>query len=120
MLLLIIMVIITNALMIPLWGMTGAAIASLISMAVFTILTVVILWKNYRLWPFSLIHIKALMVAIAIFIVSTLIPQMPLYIDVVVRSVIITVLFLSAVLFLDLSDEGSEIFRKITGNVRRS
>ena len=120
MLLLIIMVIITNALMIPLWGMTGAAIASLISMAVFTILTVVILWKNYRLWPFSLIHMKALMVAIAIFIVSSLIPQMPLYIDVVVRSVIITVLFLSAVLFLDLSDEGSEIFRKITGNVRRS
>jgi O-antigen/teichoic acid export membrane protein len=119
MLLLIIMVIITNAVMIPVWGMTGAAIASLISMSVFTFLTVFILWKNFRLWPFSIIHFKATIVAIIIFIISAFIPGMSLYIDVVVRSMIITILFTAAILFLNLSDEGSDMFRKIIGPFRR-
>jgi len=113
MLLLIIMVIITNAIMIPLWGMNGAAIASLISMAVFTFITVAILWKHYRLWPFSLLHLKATLVAVIIFALSKLIPPMSLYIDVIVRSSLISLLFLIAVLNLNLSDEGTQMYRKI-------
>lgn len=120
MLLLIIMVIITNAVMIPLWGMAGAAVASLLSMSVFTFLTVAILWRRYRLWPFSSLHLKATLVATAVFIISTLIPPMPLYTDIVLRSAIITILFLSAVLYLNLSEEGSEIIRKLARNIRRS
>ena len=118
MLLLIIMVIITNSIMIPLWGMTGAAIASLISMSVFTIFTVVILWRNFRLWPFRLLHLKATIVAVVIFIISTMIPQMSLYVDVVIRSIIITMLFFLAVLSLNLSDEGAEILKKIRRTIR--
>jgi O-antigen/teichoic acid export membrane protein len=119
MLLLIILVIITNTIMIPIWGMTGAALASLLSMSVYTFLTVLMLWKKYKLWPFSLLHLKATVVAVAIFFISSLIPPMSLYIDVVVRSLVITILFLTAVLVLKLSDEGSEILRKILRVIRR-
>jgi O-antigen/teichoic acid export membrane protein len=120
MLLLIILVIITNTIMIPIWGMTGAALASLLSMSVYTFLTVFMLWKKYRLWPFSLLHLKATLVAVAIFFISSLIPPMSLYIDVIVRSLVITILFMTAVLLLGLSDEGSDILRKILRVIRRN
>ncbi|MEZ5000768.1 MAG: polysaccharide biosynthesis C-terminal domain-containing protein, partial [Bacteroidales bacterium] len=118
MVLLILMVLVTNSILIPLWGMAGAATASFISMLVFTVLTVWLLWKKYRLWPYSLLHIKATIIAGSVLGVSLLIPQMSLYTDVIVRSIVITILFTVLTLWLKLSDEGNEILTKVIERIK--
>ena len=118
MVLLILMVLVTNSILIPVMGMAGAATASFISMLVFTVLTVWLLWKNYKLWPYSLHHIKATIVAGAVLGISFLIPQMSLYLDVLVRSTVIFIIFAGLTLSMHLSDEGNYIFRKVIGRLK--
>jgi len=113
MLLLIVMVLISNALLIPVMGMTGAALASLISIFIFTLLTVIILWTRYQLWPYSFDHLKATLIAVIVFGISQLIPDMNLYIDVIVRSLTITILFVAASIAMKLSAEGDTIYRAV-------
>jgi O-antigen/teichoic acid export membrane protein len=115
MLLLIILVLITNYLLIPVMGITGAALASLISMTIFTSLTVFILWKRYKLWPYSFMHLKATVCAVLILIVSNLIPEMNLYVDVVVRSSVIIFLFGVMTLVCNLSADAENLFARIVG-----
>jgi O-antigen/teichoic acid export membrane protein len=115
MLLLIILVLITNYLLIPVLGITGAALASLISMTIFTLLTVFILWKKYRLWPYSFTHLRATVCAVLILLVSNLIPEMNLYIDVVVRSSVIIFLFGIMTLVCKLSADAENLFARLVG-----
>lgn len=117
---LIVLVIVSNALLIPRMGISGAALASLISMFIFTTLTVTILWKQFRLWPYNIIHLKVTFVAFVVFLISMAIPQMPLYIDVITRSTIIIILFIAGSLALNLSAEGKEIFKKLLGLLRKN
>jgi O-antigen/teichoic acid export membrane protein len=113
MLLLIVIVVVSNAIFIPLMGMTGAAFASLVSMLVFTVLTVAILWIRFRLWPYSRVHIIASLIAAGVYLISLAIPQMSLYVDVVVRSGAIAILFISASIIFNLSEEGDVIFKNL-------
>jgi O-antigen/teichoic acid export membrane protein len=115
MLLLIILVLITNYLLIPVLGITGAALASLISMTIFTLLTVFILWKKYRLWPYSFVHLRATVCAILILLFSNLIPEMNLYVDVVVRSSVIILLFGVMTLVCNLSADAKNLFARLVG-----
>ena len=115
MLLLIILVLVTNYLLIPVMGITGAALASFISMTLFTLLTVFILWKKYRLWPYSFVHLRATVCAVIVLLVSNLIPEMNLYIDVVVRSSVIILLFGVMTLVCKLSVDAENLFARIVG-----
>lgn len=115
MLLLIILVLITNYLLIPVMGITGAALASFISMTLFTLITVFILWKKYKLWPYSFKHFRATICAALVLLCSMLIPEMNLYIDVVVRSGVIVLLFGVLTLVCNLSDDVENLFARITG-----
>lgn len=115
MLLLIILVLITNYLLIPAMGITGAALASLISMTIFTSLTVFILWKRYKLWPYSFLHLKATVCAVLILLMSNLIPEMNLYVDVVVRSSVIVFLFGVVTLVCNLSADAENLFARMVG-----
>jgi O-antigen/teichoic acid export membrane protein len=119
MILLIGLVVLTNAIFIPILGISGAALAALISMVVFTALTVLILWWKFKLWPYSFTHLKITLVATVIYIISLLIPQMNLYVDVIVRSTVITLIFVAISLIMNLSSEGRDIFDKIVHRKRR-
>ncbi|HUS86919.1 MAG TPA: oligosaccharide flippase family protein [Bacteroidales bacterium] len=118
MLVLIILVISTNILLIPPLGMTGAAIASLISMFVFTSLTLIILKFRFGLWPFSLQHLLAIVVSIAVWAISLLIPEMKLIPDIMVRSGFIAILFLIATVGFRLSDEAVNIWNQFLRKIR--
>lgn len=119
MIILIFVLIVSNIILIPLMGMTGAAIASLISMTVFTLLTLILLKMKFRLWPFCRNHIIMLVVSAIIWAVSFIIPEMDLIVDILVRSAVITIMFIAATVVFRLSDDATKIWNQLVQTIKR-
>jgi len=101
----IIVVIASNMVLIPAMGITGAAIAALISMVIYTGLTVIALWQFFGLWPFLFKHLIAIISTIIIYLLASLIPEMSLIIDILIRSMVIVLAFGAVVMLFDMSED---------------
>jgi len=100
------LVVITNILLIPVFGIIGAALASFISKFIFSALKYVFIYKRFGFQPFIYKHLVLLVVAAFAWYISTLLPALPHYIlDIIVRSVIITILFAVPVYYLNISED---------------
>ena len=115
MIIFIAVVIVSNLILIPAMGITGAAVASLISMFIYTGLTVIALRKFFGLWPFVFKHVAAIALAAIIYFLAGLIPQLGLIADIAVRSTAIVILFGAGVLFFDMSED----LKTILNNLRK-
>jgi O-antigen/teichoic acid export membrane protein len=109
MLFLIVLIVLANMILIPLLGIEGAALASLIAMVFSSAVKVYIIYVKTRLWPYRKKDIVTIAVGVAVTVVAMQLPQMPLIPDIILRSAIITMPFLLAVYFLNLSDEIKKI-----------
>jgi O-antigen/teichoic acid export membrane protein len=92
-LLLIILVLVSNYLLIPVYGINGAAIATLLSFMVRNLFVFIIVWLKLNLQPFTLKTLKALLVACLAYLGGLIIPSMPVFFDIFVRSVFIATIF---------------------------
>lgn len=87
MIVLLVLIVISNMIFIPLLGLIGAALASLISYFVFVLLRFLFLLKKYNMQPFSLNHLKVLGIALLTYFLQRLIPELdPFLLDIAVRS----------------------------------
>ncbi|MCA1756221.1 MAG: oligosaccharide flippase family protein [Bacteroidales bacterium] len=119
MLLLIVLVLATNILLIPVYGITGAAIASLLSMFVFNGVMVGILYAKFRLWPYTSGHVVLTFGGGVIYLVTSVIPVMGLISDLVIRSLSITVLFGLLVLLSGVSTEVTSFAGYLKGLLKK-
>ena len=119
MILLIFLLVISNLILIPRIGMTGAAIASLISMFVYTLLTIILLKLKFNLWPFCKKHLAVIFLSVGIWAVTLIIPEMNLVVDILIRSMVITILFIVATLILGLSDDAQNIWKQVILRIKR-
>lgn len=100
----------TNAVFIPWMGISGAAFATLISLTTFTLLRFLLIWSKYRIQPFSLSTIKVLLAGLLLIGINYLIPTLDFWVaDLVLRSVVVTVVYLAVVLGLRLSPDISDL-----------
>ncbi len=112
------LLIVTNLLLIPRFGITGAAIASLISKYIYNGLKFGFLYKKYKFQPFSFKHVEIVVLAFLAWYLSTFIPAFNSFIvDLTVRSTVIGLLFLVPVYFLNISDDINRKVRHIVGLV---
>jgi O-antigen/teichoic acid export membrane protein len=110
-----ILLIATNLLLIPILGIVGAALASLISKFIFNFIKFLFLYKKFHFQPFNYKFILLIIISLSAYAVSLLIPQLPNYIiDIIVRSAVISIVFLIPVYFLKISDD---INRKINETI---
>lgn len=101
-----VMLVVTNILMIPVYGIVGAAVASLISKIFLNLLKYIFIWWKFRMQPFNYKHILVTLVGAAAWFLSTLLPAFPNYIvDIIVRSALISVLYLVPVYYLNISED---------------
>lgn len=119
MIILIIIVIISNLILIPAMGITGAAVASLISMFVYTGLTVLVLRKFFGLWPFRRAHILMVIFAFIIYILVGLLPLMPLIPDIIIRSFLIIAAFIFIMKIFRISDDATNLFSIYLGYFKK-
>ncbi len=105
MFILIALFVVTSVIFIPLWGITGAALASMTSNIIYSMLGVVLAGRRFGIWPYSTQHLKITLLGIVAMTAGYLIPQISLVPDILLRSLLVTVIFVAGVWYWRLSDD---------------
>ncbi len=119
MLIFIAIFVITSIILIPAMGITGAALASMISNIIYNMLGLLLAGRRFGLWPWSGVHLRMTLAALAALAAGYLMPQIALLPDIIVRSLLVTALF-SVIIWRrgrsdDLDDLISTFLRRFTG-----
>jgi len=109
----------TSVIFIPMFGITGAALAAMISNIIYSMLGVVLTGKRFGLWPYSMIHLKLTLVGAAALAAGYLVPQISLIPDIIVRSLLVTAIFTAGVWFWKLSDDLNGVAESLLERFRR-
>ncbi len=99
-----------NLWLIPEYGIIGAAMATLLSLSIYNLLKLLFIYYQYRLQPFSRKTLYLFAWAAIVYALSLLYPSQgkPL-LDLILRSSIVTVLYLPVVLYFRISEDISEL-----------
>ncbi len=109
--------ILSNYLLIPIYGISGSAIATAITIAAYNILRWLFLYYKYQLQPYDSNTIKIILIAIIAFLPGYFIPKIDtLILDIAVRSTLVAGIFILLLLKLQAAPELNEKIRK---NLRR-
>jgi len=107
MIILVFLLIISNYILIPLYGITGAALASFLSYCVFVALRYFFLLNKYKFQPIKIGHLYVLLLGVFVMIVlEYTIPKANYFIlDIAIRGAVITIIFGVGVVLLNVSDD---------------
>jgi O-antigen/teichoic acid export membrane protein len=109
MLLLIILIVVSNILLIPMFGLSGSAAATFISKLFSNIILFVFLTWKYKLQPYRLGHLWIFIISLIAYFTGYIIPVFEsVYIDILIRSTAITVVFALLIYWFKISYEFNE------------
>jgi O-antigen/teichoic acid export membrane protein len=110
-----------NYLLIPKYGITGAAIATAISIALFNIIKFVFIWLVFKMQPIRLTFLWVFLLAVVAYIVSSLLPStgIPL-INILIRSGMCVLLFAGPLLYLKLVPDINEFVLEAWKKIKKS
>lgn len=98
--------IVLNLLLIPKYGIEGAAIASFLAMLTFNLSKFLFVWVKFKIQPFSMGSIKLLAIIGLVLWVNQWIPTLELtLLDILIRSTVISVLLVGLTIGLKVSEE---------------
>ena len=118
-LLLIIVSIILNFMLIPSYGISGAAIATMTSLFLYNITKSFYIYLKYRIQPISVKVIPIILVSIILICISFQIDTiMSTYVDIAVRSILILVLYSLSMVYFRISHEVENYWKKILRYMR--
>jgi len=112
--------IISSIILIPHFGITGAALASMVSNILFNTLGVFIVGKKFTLWPYRLTHLRMTLIAGIAFLPGFFLPQMALVPDIFIRSTLVTVLFIAGLYFWVLSEDMNRLVDSFISLLRKN
>lgn len=114
MILLLVCIVVSNMLLIPVLGINGAAIATLISSLIYTSSRIIFLYRKYDCQPFRFNHIKVLLILAIMIALGLIAPHFSNWIiDIFVRSLAISLIYLALSLALKTSDELLNVYRVV-------
>jgi O-antigen/teichoic acid export membrane protein len=119
MILLVILTAATNYLLIPIYGILGAAIATAISIFVYNLVKYIFVWIKFSMQPLQWNALGVVAITVGCLLLSFQIPYMLNFVvDVTIRSLLITVVFIGAILLFDLSDDVKNLIKESMRRVR--
>ena len=105
-LILVVLVIIFYMMFIPLWGMNGAALGSLLSVSGASLLRVFYLKRSMNLFPYRVTHLKCVAIGLVAFAIGKIIPAMDNFlIDLFIRCSAISIMFTGLGYVFHISDD---------------
>lgn len=108
------LVIITNLVMIPIWGIIGAAIASLTATFIFNLSKYIFLLKKYKFQPFNYRYLLVVLVSLAAYYVGALLPKQEWFVlDIVIRSSIVGGSYLILTYLFKISVDYNQFVKKL-------
>lgn len=106
--------VITNYYFIPIYGITGAALASAISIVIFNTFKFIILWSKTQMQPFTKTTLLILLISLITFTAGYYMPSISnTWVDMFVRSSIIVILFGGMAYLLNLSEEARNLMKTV-------
>lgn len=118
-LILVVIVIISNLVFIPRYGINGAAFASFISVSLYNTIKTVFVYSKYKIWPFSIKSLLAILIGLLAITVNRFIPEFEgIIVDVIIRSIIFSILFIGLILWLTISEDLNVLFRNIMARTK--
>lgn len=118
--LLLLMTIPVNYLLIKHYGLIGAGIATFTSMTVFNLIRFGYLLKTYRLQPFTIKTLWALVLPLALYFgVTYLIVTPSPWLNMILRSLVFVILYGLVILRLQLSNDVVQVFHTVMGRLNR-
>ena len=103
--------VIANYLLIPLYGLNGAALGSLIALFIFNLSKFIFLQTRFNMQPFTLNTVKVLVIGGLSLLIGLWLPQLAnIYLDILVRSGVVTLVYGLAVY---LSHASAEINQEV-------
>ncbi|MCL3780221.1 hypothetical protein EMN47_07425 [Prolixibacteraceae bacterium JC049] len=110
---LLLLTVITNLIFIPIWGINGAAIATMATYIINASIRVIYIRVRMGLSPYRWQHLATLLIAAIAVVPTFFIPFMNnIFIDIPIRSAIITLIFTTGVISLNLSEDISRVFKQ--------
>ena len=118
-----VLTIVLNTLLIPHYGIEGAAIASFLSMLSFNLIKYIFVWVKFRIQPFTQSTLKFILIAGFVMLVNYQLPAFEsVYWDLLIRSLVISVLLIGLTYFLTISAEMNGLIKrslnKLSGSER--
>lgn len=111
--LLAVVIITANNLLIPSYGITGAAVGAALTLAIFNLVKFVFIWVKLKLQPFSMAFLKVILIGGVAWAVHLVIPRINFVIaDMIVRSAGITLIFGTLILWMRVSPDVNRLFKK--------
>ncbi len=102
----IIILIVSNYILIPIYGIVGAALATFISKLIYNLIKYIFIYQKYKLQPFTYKFILLYLIGMTTYGISLLLPQQSNFIlDIIIRSSIITVVYALPVYYFNLSED---------------
>ena len=114
--LLVVLTIISNYLLIPRYGINGAAMATAFSVFLFNLIRLILIKVKMGLQPFSLKTLYTVLILLAVYGISIYLPLSGnLYLDIVWKTFVVLAIFIPLLLTLELSED----INKIVNDVRK-
>ena len=108
-------------LLIPIYGINGAAWAFLITKVLSTLVKFIYIFYRFRMQPFKINFVYVILAGLGSIIVGYFLPQLDNYIvDLVIRSILITSVYGVIILLLNASDDINGIWVKTLAKVKRT
>jgi O-antigen/teichoic acid export membrane protein len=102
---LIVLVVINIYLMVPIWGITGAALAIAVSFLLNNLMRFLFLYRKYRLQPFKANFLLIILIFLIAYGVGYLLPELPLVWDLLARGSIFAIVYLILIVGLRVSSD---------------
>lgn len=118
-LLLVVMMIGLNMLFIPMYGITGSALATFISIFVYNTIKLLFVVKKMSLYPFTMNTLKSFGIIIVLFGAFYFwdFPFNP-YVNIILKSILITVVYVYLNYVLAISSDINEVIKNMIGKVK--
>ncbi len=112
-----------NYYLIPIYGITGAAVGTTFSIVLFNLLKFIFVWVKFKLQPFTINHLKLLFIGGLIFGAAYMTPSLDNHLaDLILRSILIVVVYVGLVYLLKISEEINltlqQIYKKVLNQFR--
>lgn len=105
--------VVTNYLLIPAYGIIGAAMATCISLTLFNVMKLAFLYVRYRLYPLGMANVWILLITGVVAVVGTSIPALGSDLgSIVVKSTIVAGIFLPLIYVAKVSTDFNNIINK--------
>ena len=119
-LILVILIIVSNLIFIPMYGIVGAALASALSNFIFMLMEFIFIKVKFKFQPYNFKFLIVLAIGGLSYLISYFIPVFDNYIiDIIVRSLVITIFFGGMILVFRLSEDIDQKARQLFNLIKK-